>query len=86
MNQRDYLAHDAVGLADLVRAGEVSAAEVLAAALERIEAVDGDIGAVVTPMFDAARAQLGGWNRPPNRLRRNWAASLPMHRWPAFRS
>ena len=40
MNQADYLSHDALGLAGLIRTGAVSAAEVLEAALTRAEAVN----------------------------------------------
>jgi amidase len=48
---------DATAQADLVRRGEVTAAEVVGAAVERIEALDGDIGAVIHRRFDAARAE-----------------------------
>lgn len=51
----EYESYDALGLADLARKGEVSAAELLDAAIERIEARDGRIGAIVTRMYDEAR-------------------------------
>lgn len=46
---------DATSLAELVRAGEVTALELVDAAIERLEAVNGTLNAVVTPMFDEAR-------------------------------
>src|SRR4051812_10086198 len=45
----------AVQLAEWIRAGQVSAAEVLADQLERIERVDADLGSVVTLDAEAAR-------------------------------
>src|SRR5690349_10260981 len=45
---------DATAQAALVSAGEVSASELVAAAIERIEAVDPSVNAVVTPTFDRA--------------------------------
>jgi amidase len=47
---------DATAQAELVRRGEVKAAEVVEAAIERIEAVDGTLNAVIHRTFDAARA------------------------------
>ncbi len=47
---------DAVAQAELVRRGEVSPVELVEAAIERIERVDPVLNAVVTPMFDRARA------------------------------
>jgi len=46
----EYLAHDATGLADLVRRGEVRAAELLDLALDRIEALNPGLNAVVRLM------------------------------------
>lgn len=46
---------DATALAELVNTGEVSARELVDAAIARIEAGNHSINAVVTPMFDAAR-------------------------------
>jgi amidase len=45
---------DAITLAGLLRAREVSAREVVTAHIERIEAVDGAVNAVVTRTFEAA--------------------------------
>ena len=48
---------DAVGQADLVRRGEATAVELVDAAIERIEALNPTINAVVTPLFEAAREE-----------------------------
>ena len=56
MNQSEYLAEDAVGLAGLIARREVSAAEVLEAALERTQAVNPRLNAVTLLMAEAARA------------------------------
>lgn len=52
----EYEQHDGMGLARLIAAGEVSAAEVLAAAIERIEARNPRLNAVIHRMDDLARA------------------------------
>jgi amidase len=51
----DLAAVDAVGQAELVNRREVSPAELVEAAIERIERVNPAINAVVTPLFDGAR-------------------------------
>ncbi|MEU6700464.1 amidase [Pseudonocardia sp. NPDC046786] len=56
----DYRRHDAVGLAALVAAGEVSAAELLDAATDRADAVEPTINAIRHRMTDAARARARG--------------------------
>jgi amidase len=48
-------AYDAIALASLVRKGEVTPLELVDAAIERIESVNGTLNAVVTPMFELAR-------------------------------
>jgi len=48
---------DVVGQAALVRAGEVTAVELVEAAVMRIEALNGTLNAVVTEMFDDALAR-----------------------------
>ena len=55
MDLDDYASHDALGLAGLVRRGEVSAAELEAAARRGIEAVNGRINAVIGDVPEAAR-------------------------------
>jgi amidase len=53
----DLCAKDAVTLAGMLRRREVSAREVIAAHIARIEALDGAINAVVTRCFDTALAK-----------------------------
>ena len=55
---QDYTDHDATALAGLLAAGEVSGREVLDAAVNRLETVNPEINAVVTPMLEAAAAQV----------------------------
>jgi amidase len=52
----DYDDYDALGLADLVRNGEVSPRELVQAAIERIETLNPRINAVVHRMYDDALA------------------------------
>jgi amidase len=53
----DLCAFDAVTLAGMLRRREVSASEVTAAHIDRIEALDGSVNAVVTRCFDRALAR-----------------------------
>ena len=55
MTHDEYLARDATGLAELVRAGEVTPAELLEIALARVAALNPTLNAVVRPMEDDAR-------------------------------
>ena len=50
----EYEAYDALGLAALVKAGEVSATEVLEAAIARVEARNPAVNAVVMELYDLA--------------------------------
>jgi amidase len=50
--------HDGLGLAGLIRAGEVAAAEVLEAVIARIEARNPAVNAVVHRLYDEARVEL----------------------------
>lgn len=50
-----YLEHDGLGLADLVRRGEVSAIELVETAIAAIERLNPPLNAVIRPMFDQAR-------------------------------
>lgn len=52
----EYRDHDAVGLAGLIRAGEISAAEVLEAAIARLEALDPRLNIAVYKDYPRARA------------------------------
>jgi amidase len=51
----EYADHDGLGLAALVKAGEVSPAELVEAAIERIERHNGVLNAVVHKAYDEAR-------------------------------
>lgn len=52
----DYITYDALGLAELVRRGEVTPLELLEAAIVRIEQVNPALNAVIHPMYDIGRA------------------------------
>src|SRR5262245_47231626 len=52
---KDYEHYDGLGLADLVRRGKVSAGELLDAAIERVDARNGAVNAVVLKLYDHAR-------------------------------
>lgn len=54
MQVSDYASYDGVGLAELIRSGQVSAAEVEQAAREAIAQVDPRLGALVGELFEAA--------------------------------
>ena len=56
----DYLKYDALGLAGLVRRGEVSAVELVDEAIRRIEHLNPRLNAVIHPMFDQARRLAAG--------------------------
>lgn len=53
---QDYSEHDGLGLAALVRNGDVTALELVDAAIERIERHDATLNAIVYRAFDEARA------------------------------
>ena len=52
--------YDALGLAELVRAGEVSAAEVMEAAIERIEAVNPALNFITVRCYELGRSLATG--------------------------
>jgi amidase len=56
----DYEAYDALGLAELVRQKKVSPAELLEAAISRVEARNGTVNAVTVPLYDLARKTISG--------------------------
>lgn len=56
----EYAAHDGLGLAELVRKGEVTAAELVEAAIEGIERLNPRLNAVVYKAYDEARAAARG--------------------------
>lgn len=53
----EYPRLDAIAQVDLVRRGEVSPLELVESAIARIESLNPQLNAVITPLFDAARAQ-----------------------------
>ncbi|MDX2446185.1 MAG: amidase family protein [Desulfobacterales bacterium] len=53
---KEYDQYDGLGLADLVRKKELTSEELCETAIERIEESNPEINAVITPMFDKARA------------------------------
>lgn len=59
----EYARFDAVGLAELVRGGQVSAGELLETAVARIEALNPALNAVIRKRYDAARAELAAIDR-----------------------
>jgi len=59
MSFDDYVGHDAIGLAALIKAGKVSAVEVAEAAIARAEAVNPRVNAIVERLYDQARAAAG---------------------------
>src|SRR5580704_2717308 len=60
ISEDDYLARDAMGLAELVASRQASAAEVLEAALARAAKVNPKINAIVMDLADFARRAAGG--------------------------
>ncbi|HUV10869.1 MAG TPA: amidase family protein, partial [Acidimicrobiia bacterium] len=66
----DDFAHlDATAQADLVRRGDVTPAELVEAAIARIESVDGELNSVVYRRFDAARSEAGTASLPDGPFR-----------------
>ncbi|MDH3843899.1 MAG: amidase family protein, partial [Myxococcales bacterium] len=53
----EYDAYDGLGLAELVRAGQVRSRELVEECIARIERVNPKINGVVRPLYDRARAQ-----------------------------
>ncbi|MGD9097553.1 MAG: amidase family protein [Desulfobacterales bacterium] len=56
----EYDQYDGLGLAERIRSGEVSGTEVVEAAIDRIDAVNPLINAVIHPMYDEGRRALAG--------------------------
>ena len=88
IDESEYLAHDAVGLAGLVRAGEVTPGELTEAAIRRIETRNGELNAVIHKLYDKALAAADSPDLPdgpfrgvPMLLKDLWPASAgdPVH-------
>ena len=60
MKFEEYRQFDAIGLADLVARGEVTAAELLELAIARAEAVNPQLNGLIIPLYDMAREQATG--------------------------
>ena len=59
----DLAGLDATAQADLIRRGELSALEAVEAAISRIDAVNPQLNAVITPLYDGARAAAAALDR-----------------------
>jgi amidase len=60
---KEYDSYDALGLGELVRKGDVTASELVDEAIARIERVNPALNAVVTRLYDRARAHAKGADR-----------------------
>ncbi|GAB3890290.1 amidase [Spirosoma agri] len=60
----EYVKHDATALAQLVRSGEVTPAELLETAIARAETVNPQLNAIVTPLYEKGRERV--MNLPPS--------------------
>src|SRR5262247_1598992 len=60
---------DAMAQAELVRRGEVTPRELVDAAIARVEKLNPTLNAVITPLFDKARAQASSPNLPQGPFR-----------------
>lgn len=60
MTFQEYRQYDAVGLADLVRSGQISASELMEIAIARTNAVNPTINAVIHPMYEEGRKLAAG--------------------------
>src|SRR5215469_2595112 len=58
MKAQEFASHDGLGLAALVKSGAVSAAEVLDAAVAQVETHNVEVNAVVSRLYDQARAAI----------------------------
>ena len=58
MTFSEYRQYDALGLAELVSSGQVTAAELLELAIARAESVNPSLNAIIHPLYDHARKQL----------------------------
>lgn len=58
MLESEYIRHDALGLAELVRKKSVAPEELLEVAIRRAERINPHINAIVTPMYDLAKKQI----------------------------
>ncbi len=59
MNFEEYRKYDAIGLAELIRKGEVQASELLEIAIHRAEAVNPELNGMIIPLYEKARQRAG---------------------------
>src|SRR6476469_7982083 len=64
----DLATLDATAQAELVRTGQASPAELVDAAIERIEKLNGELNAVIHPLYERARTTVSG-SRPDGPFR-----------------
>jgi Asp-tRNA(Asn)/Glu-tRNA(Gln) amidotransferase A subunit family amidase len=58
LDDNEYIQRDALGLAELVKNGDVTPLELLETAIARADSIDPAINAISTPMYDQAAAQI----------------------------
>ena len=58
----EFINYDAIGLADLIRKGEITPLELLEITIERIERVNPRLNAVVHKLYDQARSEAKQWS------------------------
>lgn len=63
MTFEEYRRYDALGLAELVKSGQISPAELLEIAIRRAETVNPALNAIIHPMYEAARTEAGSVRR-----------------------
>ena len=51
----EYEHYDGIGLAELVRSGEIKATELCEEAIRRAEILNPELNAIITPLYDLAR-------------------------------
>jgi amidase len=60
---QEFDQYDAMGLAELVKEGQITPAELCEEAIQRIERVNPKLNAVVTKMYDQGRKQASQINK-----------------------
>ncbi len=69
MSSAELARLDAIAQAELVRRGEVTPLELVDAAIERIEKLNPELNAVITPLYEKARAAARHPNLPQGPFR-----------------
>ena len=63
MTFEEYRRYDALGLAELVKSGQISPAELLEIAIRRADTINPALNAIIHPMYEAARTEAGSVRR-----------------------